>query len=339
MRTKEMIMIENAPEVEGLTFRKYLGEEDLPAMHAVIEGSREADKEDYTETLQDMENQYKHLVNCDPNEDIIIVEIDGDVVGYGRFWWRLEDNTIDGKEYIYSSFANLLPEYRGYGIRKAMLEWQEAALQKYIGSHPDDVSKSFQGWSSDATEEYNAILKDLGYEPVRYFIEMTRPIDTPLPVAPMPEGLEVRPALPEHIDQIWDADQEAFEDHFGFTPATEDDKKRWLSSRVFNPKLWTVAWEGDEVCGMILNFVDEKENEEFNRKRGYTEDISTRRPWRRRGLAKALLVKSIQMFKEMGMEETALGVDTINPSGAHKLYEDVGYKAYKRYSTWRKKIK
>ena len=60
---------------------------------------------------------------------------------------------------------------------------------------------------------------------------------------------------------------------------------------------------------MVHNFIDSDENEEYHRKRGYTEGICTRRPRRKLGLARALLVRSMQMFKEMGMTETALGVE------------------------------
>ena len=44
------------------------------------------------------------------------------------------------------------------------------------------------------------------------------------------------------------------------------------------------------------------------------------------------------MFQEMGMEDTALGVDTQNPSGAKRLYESVGYKEIKRQTTYRKAL-
>ena len=89
----------------------------------------------------------------------------------------------------------------------------------------------------------------------------------------------------------------------------------------FDPALWKVAWEGNEIAGGVLGCVDRAENEQYNRQRGYTEDIWVRRPWRRRGLARSLLVQSIQMFAEMGMQETALGVDVQNPHGALRLYE------------------
>jgi ribosomal protein S18 acetylase RimI-like enzyme len=119
---------------------------------------------------------------------------------------------------------------------------------------------------------------------------------------------------------------EARRDHWGYVPPTEQDYDRWTRDRLFAPHLWKVAWEGDQVAGIVLNRIDEAQNEQYGRRRGYTQDIFVRRPWRRRGLARSLLVQSIRMFRDMGMEETALGVDTQNPSGAFQLYESVGYR-------------
>ncbi len=87
---------------------------------------------------------------------------------------------------------------------------------------------------------------------------------------------------------------------------------------------------------MVLNYINAEENERFNRKRCYTEDISVRRPWRRRGLARSLLTQSLQMFKNEGIEEAALGVDTDNPSDALGLYEDLGFQNIKLWMVFRK---
>jgi ribosomal protein S18 acetylase RimI-like enzyme len=77
---------------------------------------------------------------------------------------------------------------------------------------------------------------------------------------------------------------------------------------------------------------------EYQRKRGYTEGICTLRPWRKLGLARSLLVQSMQMFKEMGMTETALSVDLENLSGALRLYESVGYRKVKQQINYRKPL-
>jgi ribosomal protein S18 acetylase RimI-like enzyme len=111
-----------------------------------------------------------------------------------------------------------------------------------------------------------------------------------------------------------------------------------LKDPLNDPDLWKVAWEGDQVAGMVLNFLNEKENEEYHRLRGWTENISVRKPWRRRGLASALLTRSLQMFKVMGMDHAALGVDTQNLTGALDLYEGVGFIVEKRHTAYRKKL-
>jgi ribosomal protein S18 acetylase RimI-like enzyme len=87
---------------------------------------------------------------------------------------------------------------------------------------------------------------------------------------------------------------------------------------------------------MVLNFIDQPENREYNRLRGYTENICVRRTWRRRGLARALIARSLSAIKERGMLEAALGVDTENVTGALQLYESMGFRPVKRFTTYRK---
>jgi ribosomal protein S18 acetylase RimI-like enzyme len=165
---------------------------------------------------------------------------------------------------------------------------------------------------------------------------MVRSLAEPITLTPLPPGLEVRPVTPEYYRALWEADQEAFRDHWGYIPGTEADYQRWLTEPIFNPGLWQVAWDGGQIAGAVQNFVNAKENEAYHRKRGYTEGIFVRRPWRKRGLARALIMRSLQMFKNMGFTEAALGVDAENLSGALRLYESCGFRAVKRESLYRK---
>jgi mycothiol synthase len=142
--------------------------------------------------------------------------------------------------------------------------------------------------------------------------------------------------LKEHLRPIYEASNEAFRDHWGSRDMTEEEFKSEMESPVFHPELWKVAWDGDQVASVIHNFIDQKENEEYQRLRGYTEGICTRRNWRKMGLARALLVQSMQMFKAMGMTETALSADSENLSGAVRLYEGVGYRKVKMQINYRK---
>jgi len=140
------------------------------------------------------------------------------------------------------------------------------------------------------------------------------------------------------LRKIWDAVGEAFQDHWGASEWTDEWFRQWQEKSYFNPELFQIAWDGDEVAGTVLNYISEEENKEYNRKRGYTEEITTRRPWRRKGLARALIARSFKVLKERGMTEAALAVDAENLSGALKLYEDMGFRTVKRYTTYRKPL-
>jgi mycothiol synthase len=334
---EEIIEMNGAPEIPGLRFRGFEGESDYPHMYAVFMACR--DVHGFVDTLEGFENNYRHLTNCDPWEDILIVE-DGDhVVGYNRVtWWEETNGPV-----IYFSLGHLVPEWRRKGIGRAMLRWSEerlrqiAARQLEEGLYPPDRPRFFTAQEvEDSAAGFLALLQSEGYEPVTYDAVMVHDLKH-IPDAPMPEGLEVRPAKPEHYRAIWEADVEAFRDHWGFSEPTEEDYDRWLNDPlVIQPELWKIAWDGDAVAGQVKSFINHEENRVYGRKRGWTEFISVRRPWRRLGLARSLLVQSLHAVREAGMTEAALGVHLENPNGAFRLYESVGFRVDKHYTVYRK---
>jgi ribosomal protein S18 acetylase RimI-like enzyme len=63
-----------------------------------------------------------------------------------------------------------------------------------------------------------------------------------------------------------------------------------------------------------------------------------RRPWRRQGLARALIARSLHVLRERGMDHAALGVDAENPNGALQLYRSMGFQVVKVFTTYRKPL-
>lgn len=327
-----MIQIPNTSHIPGITFRKFRGAVDYPDMLAIYKACLQADGIEHTTNLEQITNDYKHLLNCDPYQDMLFVEIYGEVIGYSRvFWEKLSEGAR-----VYNSYGNIFPEWRRKGIGTAMLAYNQARLRQIALQHPQDGPRFYQSWAADTEKSTNALLIKHGYEPVRYELEMVRDLSEPFPEAPLPEGLEIRPVKEEHIWQIFNAADEAFQDHWGYRPLTSTEYEGWMKDPNFRPGLWKVAWDGDQVAGSVQNFYNPEENKKFNRKRGYTEGISTRRPWRRRGLASALIVESLRMFKEMGMTETSHGVDAQNTSGALRVYKRLGYQVFKQHTIYRK---
>ncbi len=100
--------------------------------------------------------------------------------------------------------------------------------------------------------------------------------------------------------------------------------------------LWKIAWSGDTVVGQVKSFVNDEENTRRGYKRGWTEEISTHRDWRNRGIAGALLAMSLHELRDRGYEQAALGVDTQNPGGAFQLYTSLGFELHTYEATYAK---
>lgn len=334
MITRQAVQISEAPAIDGLWFRHYEGEQDLPAMLEVISSAKVADGIERSDTLENIRNTYAHLTNCDPYQDVLIAMVNDEMVAYSRVSWS--DERSSGAM-LYESFGFVKPEWRRKGLGTAMLHANQQRLRQIAASHAP-AERFFSSFAHEGEKEHRALLEKDGYSVVRMFYQMVRPNLENIPNLPLPAGLEVRPAKPEHYRAIWEAWMDAFSEHWGFSTPTEEEYEEWLGHSNFQPERWQVAWDGNEVAGMVLAFIDETQNREYHRLRGWTEDIGVRKAWRKRGLASALIVRSLRDQKALGMTESALGVDTENKTGALRLYERLGFRPVTKEWSFRKRM-
>ncbi len=320
------------PALDGVGFRMFRDSADYPALARIITAAARGEGDDRVETPQGLASGYDHLTRCDPTRDLLVAEVDGVPVGYSRVTW---DDESDGRVYKFVCFLD--PAHGGRGIGSALLAWNEARLRE-IGADHDVPVKIVQAWVGDRNQAATDLVRRAGYQPVTYMAEMVRPSVDDLPEHPLPPGLEIRPVREDDIRTIWEADVEAFKDHWGYVEQSEEDYERFRAFPYLDPTLWKIAWDDDGVAGQVKSFIDTAQNEEHGRKRGWTEAISTSRRWRRRGVAKALIVESIRELAAHGMTEVALGVHTENPNGAYQLYESLGYEIVNTWTTYRKPL-
>lgn len=316
----------------SLRSRAYRGPADHQAMADLLNRWHAAAGIEEFVTREALDHNYAHLERCDPREDMVLVETaDGRLVGYTRVdWWQVE-----GGERKYASFAKVDPEWQDTQLPLALLR---AGLERgaaIAAGHAVDCAQVFEGWAVDGREQalYDAYLA-LGFSPVTYEATMVRPHLADIPELELPAGLEIRPVEQSQLRVIWEADGEAFRDHWGYSEPTEMEWSRFLEFPHRDESLWKVAWDGDRVAGQVRSFVDSVENAEFGRQRGWTEFISTHRAWRKRGVASALICASLRELKKRGMTEAALGVHTENPTGAFRLYESLGFEVRERHTTF-----
>jgi mycothiol synthase len=329
------IALPDAPAVPGLRFRHYRGEEDLPAMLRVYMAVHEHDGLEEVLTLDQLKLNYATLVNCDPARDMVLAEVDGEVVAYARVFWN---ELVEGGR-SYENFGFVDPAWRRRGIGTAMHRRNEARLREIAAEHRDVTPKWFGSEGIDTDAGNTALLLGDGYTAARFFYDMVAPSLEDIVEPPMPDGIELRPVTRDQYRAIWLGSAEAFRDHWGEQEWTDEDWTRFDADPAnADPRFWRIGWAGDEVAGVVITTVPAEENERYSRARVYVAQVSVRRPWRRRGLARALLAGSLAAAREAGFTSASLGVDTDSPTGATTLYESLGFSPEKTFTAYRKPL-
>jgi ribosomal protein S18 acetylase RimI-like enzyme len=329
------IAVPDAPAIAGLRFRHYRGEEDLPGMLRVYMAVHEHDGLEEVVTLDQLTLNYATLVNCDPTRDLVIAEVEGKTLAYARVFWN---DLVEGGR-SYENFGFVDPAWRRRGIGGALHRLNEARLRQIAADHPDVAPKWFGSEGVDTDAGNVALMLGNGYTAARFFYDMVAPSLDGIVDAPMPAGIELRPVTRDQYRTIWLAAAEAFRDHWGQAEWEDADWDRFEADPDnADPVLWRIGWDGDEVAGVVITTVPVEENEKYGRRRVYVASVGVRRPWRRRGLARALLASSLTAAREAGFTSASLGVDTDSPTGATALYTSLGFAPEKAFTTYRKPL-
>jgi ribosomal protein S18 acetylase RimI-like enzyme len=336
MSDDRLILVANPPEINELGFRNFLGESDYGAIATVMKASQRADHYQRSITVEDIAARYAGLTNCDPFTNMIMAEVASEMVGYVRGWWEQESLYL----YLYKHVGTILPAWRRKGIGRAMLGWMEGRLKTIAEAHPQEAKKYFQVSVSQFQEGAAKLLESAGYQPAHYFFEMVRPDLENIPDFPLPDGLEIRPVRPEQYRVVWESMYGSAEEEWGIPEPTEEACQKWLKHPLFQPELWQIAWDKETAksAGHVLTYINHEENRQFHQKRGYTEGVDVAREWRRRGLARALISRSLQEQEAAGMCDSALVVDSDGSSSAIGLYESCGFDIIKRDTVYRKPL-
>jgi mycothiol synthase len=241
----------------------------------------------------------------------------GEIVAYAQVWDEDVHRVFDGEGWVH-------PRHRGRGLgtclaraveRRALLDMPLVP----VGSAPA-VHQSVDARVAGAV----ALFTRLGYREVRRFRHMEIDLEPGTGSGAPPGCIRIRGRLEEDDPAIHAALEEAFAAHWGYVPLTyETWRADERAGSAYDPSLWLVACDGDEVVGAMLGRVVAG--------RGWIGDLAVRSAWRGRGIGEALLRDAFRLFAGRGLRRAMLNVDAGNATGATRLYEHAGMRVRREW--------
>lgn len=321
------------PGLPGVTFRPFRRASDYEQLSDLHRVANRHDEIPWLPTAGNLRAEMEDRSTTDPTRDVLVAELGDRLVGATG----VERNVRDG-EPVYELWGVVHPDVRRRGLGTTLLEWSLARIRERASVEDPGTNVAIQGDAEQQETAHRALLDRFGFSPVRHFFLMRRPTLDDVPDVPLPDGLELRPVSPDQRRQVLEAEFEAFEDHWGTRERTEDSFATTLRRAELDTDLWVVAWDGDQIAGVVENWIWAEENAQLGIKRGWLERIGVRRPWRRRGLGRAITAESLRRLRAAGMDEGMLGVDAENANGALGLYEGLGFEVCSRAAAYRRPL-
>ena len=271
----------------------------------------------------------------DPARDIrLILAPGGQMAGYIEVWTTAKPPV---HPWIW---GRVDPDYEGLGLGTWLLEWAEERARLVLDQIPAEMRVAPRVGIYHRAERSRNLFEEMGYGYIRSSYTMQIEMEAPPPDPVWSEGITVRTFNPEtDLEAVYRADIDSFRDHFGFVeePYAEGLArfKHFQTGHGFDPSLWFLAMDGNEVAGISLCRAHGYDDPD----RGWVGTLGVRRPWRKRGIGLALLRQSFAEFYRRGKRKVGLGVDAQNLTGALHLYEKAGMHVYEAFDLFEKEFR
>lgn len=295
---------------------------DLDAVVELYHACDRADA-DVEDPVRQMLEEDWHRTGFDFDRHSCLVVTDaGRVAAHAEVFGRNPELSVD-------TWVRVHPDHRGRGLGAALLTWAEERADKII---PRDKTPKIYNSAPTTDRAAWDLLVQRGYEPVRVFWHMERDLSGGIDDAQPVAGVTIRPFQagdPADADAMYHALEGAFAEHWGFEPFAREAYDRELERR--DQTLIWFAVAVDEVVGVLTAVIVEGT--------GWIDDLGVRKPWRRRGIGRSLLLRSFAALAERGLGTVMLNVDSTNTTGATHVYESVGMRVRRAWNVFEKPLR
>jgi mycothiol synthase len=305
----------------GVTVRRPRDEELAEVVRVINEASQaEFGVDDVTESEI---RRWFTQPDFDVERDAFLAIAGGRAAGYA-------DVSNEGNAYEQIWIDLRLPPSASRAVGKALLASAEARAAEMTAEAPEGKVPRLISGTPDVNEPLGRLLADSGYRVYRHSFRMVIATSDVSHEPRFPEGIELRTFRPGDERAVFDAQQEAFRDTWDHVDGSFEEWSHWNFGRDdFDPSLWWLALADGEIAGFSLCGPHETETD-----MGWVATLGVRRPWRRRGIARALLVEAFHEFQRRGFARVGLGVDADSLTGANLLYQSVGMRPLRRFDLY-----
>jgi mycothiol synthase len=300
---------------------------DVGSVHELIRQCEAADSSPIVTAFEEIDEIFDEP-HFDNARDSRVIEASGSIVGWGRIYHN--PSGVDHERAYVEGAVH--PAWRRRGLGKELLGWQINRAREAMGRHDNGLERFIRASTYDWRQDAHALFEAAGMSVVRFNDELIRPLEN-LPVPGQPHGIRIERWGPEHTEPTRIVVNSAFADHWGSTPHDPDAWVSNLTSYGTRLDLSFVAVAEGEVVGTACNFHIAEDQEITGRIDGWIGIVGVVKPWRKRGVASALIVESLHAFAEAGFTHAMIGVDSENPSGAYGLYQSLGFEPLHRSVT------
>jgi GNAT superfamily N-acetyltransferase len=268
------------------------------------------------------------------HDDTRVAIVDGDIVGYGLVWNPPASDRLERAELS----GEVAPPYRGKGIGRALLTWSVDRARERFASRAHDLPRFIRVSSYDWLDDRRRLYERLGFDPVRWHEELLRSLDA-IPPIDLPSDIVLEPwPGPDdgRDDELRQVRNEAFADHWNSLVVDAELWHDFVRGYGGRPDLSVVAIDratGD-VVGVCVNHAYPEDEAATGRRDAWIANVGTLRQARGRGVASAMIAWSLRAFVDAGFTHAVLDVDTESPTGAGRLYRNLGFEPHLRSITY-----
>lgn len=317
--TSRQAVMDDLPEIHRLEEKRSLYYHNVPGF-----------------SLERLRNEYE-TPGFDINSSVhLVFDQDQKLIALVELW---DESNPPVHPYLWMTVD---PEKENQGLEGYLLEWAEERAAQVFSRVDPDLRVAIRSHTDRSMISYRDANLAAGMKQIRHSFRMRIEMEQEPPSPVWPDGITLRPYDPDRDSkEVYQVDEEVFQDHFGFIKEDpEVGYKKFMHHMTgddsYDPSLWFLAVDQkDEIVAICLC----RRYGAEDREAGYVSSLGVKRPWRRQGIAQALLLEAFGEYYKRGKTKVDLGVDAESLTGATDLYKKVGMFVLRQYDLYEKELR